>query len=161
MMQIINASDSLYLTPEEQKQLLEYAASLPGRLQAARAVEAKEDEIAGQCMALMQQRHPEFAAAHEHAWDQGHRDVQLVLRYNVQAMLMDDPDIAVDKLLRWLRTLLAGLGMPGSFLRDNFVCLKQACRAKLPADAFALLDAHLQQNITIMSDVPETALVAV
>lgn len=157
MMRLINSTDSLYLNPAQQKQLLDYTRSLPKRFKAARAVEQKEDELCRDCVARLRARFPEFDGRHEAAWDKAHRDMQLVLRYNVQGMLMDDPDIATDKLLGWLRTLLASLGMTPQFLRETFTALRDSCRQGLPADVYEWLEPHLERTVREMSESPEPA----
>ncbi|MBY0526793.1 MAG: hypothetical protein K2R98_25600 [Gemmataceae bacterium] len=161
MMQLINESDNLYLSPQEQEQLLGYTRSLPKRFQAARAVEAKENDIVAAALALLRPRYPSFDSYHEHAWDKGHRDMQLVLRYTVQAMLMDDPQVAADKLLVWLRTLFMNLGLTPQFCKDTFTFLREACRKQLPAEANALLDPFLAHSIDVICDFPEPELAAV
>lgn len=161
MMKLVNATDNLYLTPAEQQQVLEYTQSLPRRFAAARQVEAKETEIVEHAMVQLRRLYPTFEQFHRDGWDKGFRDAQLVLRYNVQGMLMDDPDLATDKLLGWLRTLLAGLDLTPRLVRDTFTALREACRAKLPADAYALLEPHLERTIEVLSDFPEPAMAAV
>jgi hypothetical protein len=161
MMKLINATDNLYLTPEQQKQLLDYTNSLPRRLKAARAVEAQEAAIVERCHARVRDRYPEFERYHRHGWDKSFRDVQLVLRYNVQGMLMDDPAVPEDKLLGWFRTLIAGLDMTPAIFRDTFSALQDACREVLPADAYALLEPFLERTTAYLSDFPEPAFAAV
>jgi hypothetical protein len=161
MMKTVNATDNMYLSPQEQGSLLEYTRSLPKRFEAARLVQAKEMEIVEHCYEQLRRMYPNFERYHKHGWDKGYRDTQLVLRYNVQGMLMDDAEIATDKLFGWLRTLFAGLDLTPNLVRDTFAALAGACRAKLPADAFALLEPHLNRTIEVMSDFPEPALAAV
>ncbi|MBL8794011.1 MAG: hypothetical protein JNM56_08900 [Planctomycetia bacterium] len=161
LMKTVNRTDNLYLTPEEQNELLDYARSLPRRFEAARLIEAREQTIVAQCYERLRDLYPQFEHYHKDGWDKGYRDTQLVLRYNVQAMLMDDPDIAVDKLFGWLRTLLAGLDLTPQLVRDTFTCLRDACAAQLPAEAQALLEPHLNRTIEVLADFPEPALAAV
>jgi hypothetical protein len=161
MMKLVNATDNLYLSAAEQQQLLDYTQSLPRRFAAARLVEAKEAEIVEQCHGQLRRLYPTFENFHAQGWDKSYRDTQLVLRYNVQAMLMDDPEVANDKLFGWLRTLLAGLDLTPRLVRDTFTALREACRAKLPAETFALLEPHLERTIDVLSDFPEPAMAAV
>lgn len=161
MMKLVNATDNLYLSPAEQKQFLAYTQSLPQRFAVARQVEAKEQEIVEHCYGQLRRLYPTFENFHTHGWDKGFRDTQLVLRYNVQAMLMDDPEVANDKLFGWLRTLLAGLDLTPRLVRDTFTALREACRVKLSAEAFTLLEPYLERTIALLSDFPEPAVAAV
>jgi len=155
MMQIVNASDSRYLTPPEQEQVLAYCGTMPKRLQAARQVEQLEATLVNQVIGEMKKRYANFANLHDRAWDKSYRDIQLVLRYLVQGMLMDDVDMAAHKLLFWLRTIVASLGMTPAFMRDTYTFLREACKQKLPAEAYTLLEAHLNRTIEVLSDFPE------
>jgi hypothetical protein len=155
MMQLINKNDSLYLAAADRDALLEYTNSLPKRFRAARRLEREEDAIARQCMEKIRQRHGSFELNHDAAWDKGHRDVQLVLRACVQAMLMDDVTIAEDKLYGWLRVLFAGLGFEPALVRDTFTTLTDICRERLSAEEFGLLRPHLEHAVTALADLPE------
>ncbi len=105
LMNIVNASDSRYLTASEQEQVLAYVQSVPKRLQAARAVELKEEEIVNRVIAEMKKRYPSFIALHDRAWEKGYRDIQLVLRYIVQGMIVDDATMPAEKLFIWFRSI--------------------------------------------------------
>ncbi|MBY0522996.1 MAG: hypothetical protein K2R98_06340 [Gemmataceae bacterium] len=155
MMQIINASDSRYLTAQEQEQVMAYCASMPKRFQVSRLVEQKETEIVNQVIAELKKRYANFPNLHDRAWEKGFRDLQLVLRYIVQGMLMDDLDMAADKLLYWFRTIVASAGMTPRFMRDTYTLLRDASKQKLPPDAYQMLETHLNRTIEIMADIPE------
>ncbi len=155
MMQIVNASDSRYLNAGEHDQILAFCTSMPKRLQAAKQVEQKEVDIVNLVIAEMKKRYANFPNLHDRAWEKGFRDIQLVLRYNVQGMLMDDLDMASEKLLFWFRTIVAAVGMTPRFMSDTYTLLRDACRQRLPADTFALLEPHLNKTIAVLSDIPE------
>jgi hypothetical protein len=160
LMKVINATDSLPISPDDQRQLLDYAKSLPKRFQVMRLVESREQDIAEAAIEQMQELYPNFEYYHENGWEKGVRDLGLVLRCNVQAMLMDDVEVNKDKLLSWFRTLNENLSLSPQFVRDCYTALLEACRGMLPADAFALLEPHLRLNVEYLSDFPEPAVVA-
>jgi len=155
LMKTLNASDGRYLTREEQEHVLAYCQSMPKRLQASAMVEQKELEIVHTVIEAMKRRYANFANLHDRAWEKGQRDVQLVLRYNVQGMIMDDFDMASDKLLFWFRTIVASTNMTPQFVRETYTFLREACKQKLPADIYSLLAPHLERTIEVMSDFPE------
>ncbi|MFN4258788.1 MAG: hypothetical protein ACK4RK_05790 [Gemmataceae bacterium] len=155
LLKIINPTDGRYLTPVEQNQVLAYAKSVPSRLLAARHVEQKEEEIINTVLERMKPRYPNFTGQHDRAWEKGFRDMQLVLRYIVQGMLLDDLDAASEKLLFWFRTIVASVGMTPQFMRDHYHTLRDVCQQRLPAESFALLEPHLNRAAEVLSDFPE------
>jgi hypothetical protein len=78
-----------------------------------------------------------------------------------QAMLLDEPKNLRDKLLYWLRTILAGLNFTPEFNRDTYTYLMEGFRQSLPPDAFAEFEPYLSQVIDIMSSFPDPAVPAV
>jgi hypothetical protein len=128
---------------------------VPRRFQVARLVEQKEDEIVRYAIDEVKRRYPNFQALHDRAYEKGYRDFQLVVRYNVQGMLMEDLDVASEKLLYWFRTIVNALGMTPAFMRDSFTALREGFRLKLPAEAFTLMEPYLTRTIEVISDIPE------
>jgi hypothetical protein len=155
LMKLINATDGRYLTPQEQEQVLAYVNSVPRRLQAARLVEQKEADIVNWVIAELKRRYPNFNRLHDRAWEKGFRDIQLVLRYVVQAMLVDDTAMPATKLYVWFRSIAAAVGMTPQFMRDAYDLLTTACRQGLPADAFVLLEPFLRDAADVLSTFPE------
>jgi hypothetical protein len=155
ILKIINASDGRYLTPAEQEQVLAYVHSVPKRLQAARTVEHKETEIVQRVVEQMKARYPTFMRLHDRAWEKGFRDIQLVLRYVVQAMLVDDTAMPAEKLYVWFRSIAAAVGMTPQFMRDAYSLLGEACRQGLPAESFGLMEPYLRDATEVLSDFPE------
>jgi hypothetical protein len=158
---LFNAADSRYLNAEEQTVILEYAASLQARFRTAAAVEAKEQAAVKYCIDEMRKRYPNFDKFHEQAWGKAFRDVQLTVRYCVQAMLLDDVGVLDDKLLVWLKTILASFNFTPQFNRDTYMLLKDGFRRLLPPEDFRMMEPYLNRNIETLSDFPEPAVPAV
>jgi hypothetical protein len=152
---ILNACDSRYLNKEETDALLAYTNSVPKRLAAAKAVEQKEREAVQWTLDELKKKYPNFAGQHDRGWEKGFRDMQLVTRYLVQGMLMDDLDVASEKLLYWMRTITACFGLTQQFHRDSYTLLRDAFKARLPADAYALMAPHFERTIEVLTDIPE------
>lgn len=157
---LIQETDSRYPTPEEEQQILAWAQSIPKRLQIARAIEQKEQALTKYVIESMKAKYPNFARLHDQAWDKAFRDIQLVIRYNVQGMLLDDMDIASEKLLLWLRTILASFNMTPQFVRETYEFLKQAIAQQVP-EAQELMEPHLNRTIEVLADFPEPVTPAV
>lgn len=159
--QVLVGSDSRYLTAEERQEVLEYTGGFSERFRIVALVEANEDAAVRFCIDNTRKRYPNFDKYHTSAWAKAFRDVQLTTRYMAQAMLMDEMGILEEKLLFWLRTILAGLNFTPEFNRDTYTFLKQGFRQSLPPDAFAAFEPYLDRTIEIMSDFPAPATPAV
>lgn len=140
-----------YPTAAEEEAVLDWAASAPRRLQAANLIAQKEQQIVREAVDSMQPRYPKFAPQHDRAWDKATRDMGLVLRYAVQAMIVDDSDMANDKLFVWLGTIVRSTGHTPALFRDCYAAVVAGCRKHLPADAFDLAEPYLQRAADDMS----------
>jgi hypothetical protein len=134
-----------YPTAAEEAAVLDWAASAPRRLQAANLIAKHEAQIVREAVDSMQPRYPRFAPQHDRAWEKANRDMGLVLRYAVQAMIADDSDMANDKLFVWLGTLVRATGHTPQLFRDCYAAVVENCRRHLPADAFDLAEPYLQR----------------
>ncbi|MGL4553365.1 MAG: hypothetical protein ACRC33_19535 [Gemmataceae bacterium] len=159
--QIIDQSDSRYFTNGEMKEILAYTNTLPARFKAAGAVEKHEADAVRYCIDEMRARYPGLEKYHAKGWDRSYRDVQLVVRYIVQSMILDDSSVMEDKLLLWLRTMLAGVDLTPQFISDTYELLTEGFRRKLPEDAFALVEPFLLRTKEVLSDIPEPATASV
>lgn len=151
------ASECRYFTAEEKTQVVELVNRLPQRIKLAEQVEAIEDKAIRAVIDFMQQKYPNLGRYHDQAWAKAYRDIQLVLRYNVQAMVMDDVTTLNDKLIYWLRTILASANMTPQFVRDTYVCLRDNLKRLIDDKAYAALVPFLDSTITELSNFPEPA----
>lgn len=161
LMKTLNATDGRYLTPDEEKQVLGYAQTLPKRLELARIIEKHEREIVDGAVEKMRVAYPRFTQYHQLAWEKTFRDMQLVLRYNIQGLLMDDIEVGPEKLFYWLRTIVASFHITPQCMRDAYTFLREGVRKHVSADGFELLEPYLNRTIEVMSDFPEPATPAV
>lgn len=151
IMRILNEIDGRYPTEEEEREILEYAESVPKRLQVAYLVQQREGECVAETVEEMKRRYSRFAPLHDRAWEKATRDMQLCLRYMTQAMLVDDLQMPVEKIYVWLGTIIKGLGMTTQFSRDAYTILRDRLRLRLPANCFPLLEPHFNKLIEEMS----------
>lgn len=154
-------SDSRYLTSEEKEEVTKYMEDFQRRLEITGMIEEAEDSAVRFCIDNTRKRYPNFDKYHEKAWAKAFRDVQLTTRFATQAMLLGEMSVLEDKLLYWLRTILAGLNFTPEFNRDTYTFLKEGFRQSLPPDAFGELEPYLSRTIDIMSDFPAPATPAV
>ncbi|MFQ3594344.1 MAG: hypothetical protein SNJ82_14295 [Gemmataceae bacterium] len=159
--QIINGSDSRFLTKEEMRDILNYTNSLPARFKAATQAEQQEAEIVRWVIDQLKPRYPNMEKFHLRGWERGYRDVQLTFRYIVQAMILDDVKVLEDKLLFWLRTMLAGVDLTPQFIRDTYELLTESCEARLSQESFELLAPFLNRTTEVLADIPEPAVASV
>lgn len=155
------AAEGRYFTADERQQLLGFAAALPERLRHADAVEPKEDAVLRATIEELRGRYPNFHRFHDQAWAKCYRDLQLILRFDVQAMVLDDATWLDDRVLLWLRSILASCNFTPKFVRDTYEALRDQARKLLPADAYEALRPYLQRNVDVLSDIPEPATPAV
>jgi hypothetical protein len=158
---LIQGSDSRYLTPEERQEVIDYTNGFVERLAIVAQIEENEEAAVRFCIDNTRKRYPNFDKYHATAWAKAFRDVQLTTRYMAQAMLLDEIGILEEKLLFWLRTILAGLNFTPEFNRDTYTYLKQGFRQSLPPDVFTKYEPYLNRTIEIMSDFPMPATPAV
>ncbi|MCY2973129.1 MAG: hypothetical protein NTW52_00505 [Planctomycetota bacterium] len=158
---LIQGSDSRYLTPEERQEVIDYTSGFVERLAVVAQIEENEEAAVRFCIDNTRKRYPNFDKYHTTAWAKAFRDVQLTTRYMAQAMLLDEIGILEEKLLFWLRTILAGLNFTPEFNRDTYTYLKQGFRQSLPPDIFAKFEPFMNRTIEIMSDFPMPATPAV
>lgn len=140
-----------YPTAAEQEAVLDWASSVPRRLQAANLIAQKEQQIVREAVEAMQPRYPKFSPQHDRAWDKATRDMGLVLRYAVQAMIVDDSDMANDKLYIWLGTIVRSTGHTPQLFRDCYAAVIAGCRKHLPEDAYEVAEPYLQRAADDMS----------
>jgi len=159
--QLLIGSDSRYLTADERQSVLEYTNGFAERFRILSSIEEAEDAAVRFCIDNTRKRYPNFDKYHTTAWAKAYRDVQLTTRYMAQSMLLDDIGILEEKLLFWLRTILAGLNFTPEFNRDTYTFLKQGFRQSLPPDAFGVFEPFLNRTIEVMSDFPAPATPAV
>lgn len=147
--------DGRYPTPAEEEAVLAWAAGAPKRLQAANLIAQKETEIVREAIAYMKPRYPRFGILHERAYEKGERDLQLCLRYAVQGMVLDDPEMPREKLFVWYGTIIRSLGLTPEFTRESCEAVFEACTRYLPGDVFAVAEPYLRRMVEDVSDFSE------
>ena len=160
LLQLARSAEGRYFQPAEREQFLAYAEALPRRFAAATAVADHEEAILKATVTELQQRYPNFAKHHDQGWAKCYRDLQLVLRQDVQALVLDDVQRLEDTTLLWLRTMLAANNLTPQFCRDAFTLLREQVQAQL-AESFEPLQPFLDRNVEVLSDFPEPATPAV
>jgi hypothetical protein len=154
-------SEGRYLSDEERQKIVDYMDGLKSRLGFAKLIEEAEEGAVRFCIDNTRKRYPNFDKYHDKAWAKAFRDVQLTTRYATQAMVLGETKVLEEKLLFWLRTILAGLNFTPEFNRDTYTYLTEGFRQALPPDAFEEFQPYLEMVVNIMSDFPEPATPAV
>src|SRR5262245_13691658 len=158
---LATAADGRYFTAEERRQVQDYADSLKRRFEAAEAVEQKEETVLRSVVEEMQKKYPNFATYHDQGWARQFRDLQLVLRAVVQAMILDDVAQLDVRILFWMRTMFAANNYTPAFVRDCFTRLRDRLAEQAGGDPFDLLKSGLDRSVEVLSDFPEPATPAV
>jgi hypothetical protein len=144
-----------YPTDEEEGMILGWAGSVHRRLHAANIIAAQERDLVRVAIEKMKQQYTHFASLHERAFEKGERDLQLLLRYVVQGMIVDDPDMPRDKLFIWYGTIIRSLGLTPKFTRDACEALYRACEKSLPEEAYETAKPYLKRMVEDVPDFPE------
>ena len=161
MRAILLESEGRYLNDDERQKLTDYIAGFQQRLEHVKLIEEAEDGAVRFCIENTRKRYPNFDKYHDKAWAKAYRDVQLTTRYAAQAMLLDQKSLLEEKLLYWLRTILAGLNFTPEFDRDTYTFLTEGFRQGLPPETFSEFEPYLELVVGIMSDFPQPATPAV
>jgi hypothetical protein len=144
-----------YPGPAARARVSALAQSVPARLACSDACEAAEARIVRAVIDALKRDYPDYPRYQPNAWAKAYRDVQLVFRHNVSAMVRDDVEWLDRTFLRWLRTILQAFVFHSPrFVRDTYVLLKAGARKELPADAFALLEPFLDRTLAVLADIP-------
>jgi hypothetical protein len=154
IVQTVNQADSQHLNPNQQKDVLDYARSMPTRFTAARAVQESEAEIAARVLNEWEQSHPELGSAADLGWPEAAADLRVVVRTAALAMLMDDPDHSEARAAGTLRRTLEFLDVPTGASNDLFALLAATAREVLPAAAADLLVPHLTRLTAVPRPAP-------
>jgi hypothetical protein len=149
------AATGRYPTYEEEQQCMEWAESLPDRLRAANLLASKEAEIVRDAIDEMKPMYPRFAAQHERAYEKGARDLGLLIRYAVQAMVVDDVEMPKDKMFVWYGTIIRSLGLTPQFTKDSCQSVYDATRQHLPPDVFSICEPYLSRMVEDVPAFPE------
>jgi hypothetical protein len=158
---VIRESEYRYLSKDEEQKVLAYTTGLPARFAVARNVEAREDAIVRHVIDTMKKKYPRFDKLHGSAWEKGYRDVQLVLRNAVNAMVWQDSMVQEEILLHWFGTIVMSFGMTPAFMTDTYVALKEGAKAHLSPEAYTGMESYLQKIVDILGKIPEPAVALV
>jgi hypothetical protein len=149
------AAGPAYPGPAARARVAALAQSLPARLACSDACEAAEGRIVKGVIDALQRDYPDYPRYQPNAWAKAYRDVQLVFRHNVNAMIRDDVEWLDQSFLSWLRTILQAFVFHSPrFVHDTYVLLKGGARRELPPGGFALLEPFLDRTLAVLSDIP-------
>ena len=150
-----------YFAPAEREQFLSEAGSLPRRFEASDALAGREEAALKATVSDLQQRYPNFAKHHDQGWAKCYRDMQVVLRQDALALVLDDVQWLEDTTLLWLRSMLAASNLTPKFCGDAFTLLREHVQAELTAEHYELLRPFLDRNVEVLSEFPEPVAPAV
>ncbi len=153
---LIDEASGYFLCDTDQATILEYTNSLPRRFAVSKAVEQVEETVVGKTVEEMRNKYPNFFEKyHDYASEKGIRDISLVLRYTVLAMICADLTFQKERLLTWLSSIYGGLNFTPEFNRDAYTLLRDHLQQHLAAEDFTLLEPYLNINIDILGSIPE------
>lgn len=150
MMEMMTTVEGRYLTDEEVQRIHAYFEGFRSRVDAMRAIEAKEAAIVRDTIDEVWEKHPDFHTRHHAAREKAVRDVTLTLRYCAQAMVREDEEFLAEKLLFWLRTILRSFNM-GQVIDTTYRTLARKAEAHLEPQHLELLGPYLRQTHRLLT----------
>lgn len=148
--EMLSDAEGRYLEPEEQTVLMEYANSLEQRLIIMRDVQATENEIVESVVETVVDKHPEAIERHQQMRDKTARDVAMVLRYCVLAMVKDDPEYLEDQVLHWFRNVVVEAFEMTDYVDTAYATLIDEVERRLEPDDFQMLAPYLRMTHSIL-----------
>lgn len=149
---ILVGAEGRYLSKIEQQQMRVYIRSLDLRFGAMTEVETKERDIVADALNRTMKMYPDLQQKYKDPEAKGREDYSLVLRYAAMAMVRNDKRYLDEVLLVWLRTILSGLGFSAEFVRDAYVHLSEATRARLTTESWTLVEPFLKHVIERLTE---------
>ncbi|MEM6369285.1 MAG: hypothetical protein AAF851_13360 [Myxococcota bacterium] len=149
---MLQSAEGRYLTSKETASLTQYSDGLPGRLKASAEVEQREGLIVDEVLESVLSRYSDISQRYKEGERKAQRDLSLVLRYCVLAMVKDDRLFLRDNLLLWLKTILEGIGLSQEFVKDSYSSLLTTCEKQLSAEAFGLLEPYLKDCVEVLGE---------
>lgn len=146
-----------HFTANEREQVRGMARDLERAMQTSAAVEAVEDEAVGSVIESLRERHPRVGQLQPQAWERLAADLKLVLRHDVRALAIGEPDELDGSVLIYLRSILAAYRLSPAFVHECFSLLDARLSERLAAEHAAALRPYLQRNIDVLADLPEPA----
>ena len=129
--EIMKKAEGRYLTSEESKKVMDAGREYERLLAISRLVEQHESEIVRQTVERVFQKFPKFHADRPQSHEKAVRDISLVLRYALLAMVNSDPEMLREKLLYWLRTILKAMEF-GDVTKYTYETLQESVTKALP-----------------------------
>ncbi|MGL6076460.1 MAG: hypothetical protein ACRC8S_20085 [Fimbriiglobus sp.] len=151
MMQTINRSDNLYLSPKEQKEILQYARSIPGRFAAVRALQAEEVRIVSRALAALGESEYLAVSLEAQGWTSAVDDLKLILRTIALAVLTEDEQVLETRVLSHLRRKLRYLDFPHDATYSLFLSLISFTETQLAAEHCEIITPYFEPLLTTMT----------
>jgi hypothetical protein len=151
MMQTINRSDNLYLSPREQKEVLRYAKSIPNRFAAVRALQAEEPRIVDRALAALGESEYLAVSLEAQGWTAASNDLKLILRTIALAVLTEDDQILETRVLSHLRRKLRYLNFPPDATYSLFLSLISFTETQLAAEHCEMITPYFEPLLTTMT----------
>lgn len=145
LMQILNRTDSLIPTPQQQKELLDYGKSIAPRFAALRAIQQQEDRIVELTLTAWQQAFSDLGDPADYGWTSADADLRGAIRSITLGMVLDDLHYAEQTCLLTLRRTLEYAEIPADAIHGLFAGLHEAVRAVIPNDTAQYSGKFFQQ----------------
>ncbi len=140
-----------YLSPEQLAELEKIDHLMAARVRSARKAQQMESVVLKNVIEPILKKF-DFAANASFHREKCYRDVGMVYRHCVFAMLSDDMEMLENKLLFWLRKILQSQNFPqgNESIRSTYALLLKETERQLPPEEFRLLNPYLARAAAIL-----------
>lgn len=149
-------AEGRYLSDEESARLQSWAGTLEDRLECMRAVERVETEVVNDVVNEVFRIHPEFESRFHQARERGVRDIGMVLRYCVMAMLREDEEMLKERMLYWFVTIAWANGL-GPYMDTTYKALPRRLERSLDRQHIEMLAPYLRTVHNVMTSASRAA----
>jgi hypothetical protein len=137
---IYGANEQIYRR-EELGRFMGYYETLQARFKAAAEVEEQEAGLPERCLALLRRQHPDRPLYTARLLS----ELAASLRVVAQAMLLDEPRVLEERLLRHWREVLKSLDLPAAEVADAYRVLAEEVLRGLTVPSAALMEPFLKR----------------
>ena len=149
--------DQREITDEDAGRMLDYASSVKARLKAAAEVDSQKRSAIKAIIGRLKTKYPNFEGYHHAAWGKSARDMGLTTNVLMQSMVLDETLYAEEKVIIWLRTILASFNMTPEHVRDAYAFLLEELESRVSREALELIRPVFERCVELIGAFPEPA----
>lgn len=157
IVELLHTTGDRHLTAAERDQLRDCTRQVESAIRIGSAVEAVESSVVEEVVHDLRERHPRFGQLQPQAWEKLAADLQLILRNDVRALRLGDPQSLDAAVLSYLASVYSAYRLSRGFVRECLTSLRDRLTARLSRDDADELRPYLNRNIEVLAAGEEPA----